>query len=329
MRIIFAGTPDFAARALEKLIEAGHDIALVLSQPDRPAGRGRKLHTSAVKELALAHGIPVMTPRTLRIEKGEEETKAALKAMKEARADLLVVAAYGLILPQSVLDIPKGILPHLGLNLKALNIHGSLLPAWRGAAPAARSIEAGDTKTGITLMQMDAGLDTGPMLYAKEIPVSDETKASELSDALSRLGAQMLVEYLEDPEKYLPRPQPEGATYAAKLTKAEGRIDWEQSASVLLRRIHAFDPFPGCFTFFKGEPLKIWDAKKEAGVPGKKPGEIISVSSEGVCVAAGEGSLLIIELQKSGGKRLKVREFLSGYSIKAGEVFGSQEALPL
>lgn len=224
MRVIFAGTPEFAAKALEALIQSEHEVVMVLSQPDRPAGRGRKLKESAVKALAKQHGIPVYTPLSLRVEKGGEETAEVLSKMQEAQANVLVVAAYGLIIPQFVLDIPLGVLPQKFPTLKAVNIHGSLLPEWRGAAPIARAIERGDKETGITLMQMDAGLDTGPMLMKRSVPITDKDTAGELTEVLARLGAEMLIDYLQDPQAYPPVPQPEGATYASKLAKAEGQL---------------------------------------------------------------------------------------------------------
>ena len=207
MRIIFAGTPEFAAKALEALIQSEHEVVMVLSQPDRPAGRGRKLKESAVKALAKQHHIPVYTPLTLRVEKGGEETAEVLAKMQEANADVLVVAAYGLIVPQFVLDIPSGVLPQKYPTLKAVNIHGSLLPQWRGAAPIARAIERGDKETGITLMQMDAGLDTGPMLMKRSVEITPEDTAGDLTETLSRVGAELLIEYLRDPEAFPPLPQ--------------------------------------------------------------------------------------------------------------------------
>lgn len=224
MRIIFAGTPEFAAKALEALIQSEHEVVMVLSQPDRPAGRGRKLKESAVKALAKQHHIPVYTPLSLRVEKGGEETAEVLAKMQEANADVLVVAAYGLIVPQFVLDIPSGVLPQKYPTLKAVNIHGSLLPQWRGAAPIARAIERGDKETGITLMQMDAGLDTGPMLMKRSVEITPEDTAGDLTETLSRLGAEMLIEYLRDPEAFPPLPQPEGATYASSLRKRKARL---------------------------------------------------------------------------------------------------------
>ena len=294
---------------------------MVLSQPDRPAGRGRKLKSSEVKALAQSKGIPVLTPTTLRASRGLEETREALAAMREAKADILVVAAYGLILPQEVLDIPKGILSDRFPGLKAVNIHGSLLPVWRGAAPAARCIEAGDKETGVTIMQMDAGLDTGPMLYSKGFEITDNDTAATVSEKLADLGAEMMVEYLASPEKYPPIAQPEGASYAAKLTKEEGRIDWNSPTSVLARKIRAFNPFPGSFCLRGEDTLKVWFARAVEGSTRALPGTVVDVLRDGIVVACGEGTLIKLEvLQKSGGKRLNAREFLLGYPIKAAEV---------
>ncbi len=321
MKLVFAGTPEFAAYALEKLVEDGHEISLVLTQPDRPSGRGRKLKGSAVKETALKAGIPVETPLTLRRNKGGEETEAVLQKIKDIQPDLLIVAAYGLILPQEVLDIPKGILTNYP-NLKAVNIHGSLLPQWRGAAPIARGLEHGDKEAGVTLMQMDAGLDTGPMLYKKAIEISSSDTALSLTEKVGRLGAEMLSEYLKAPEQYSPVEQPEGATYAHKLEKSEGVIDWNQSALSIANKIKAFNPYPGT-TFNHGETvLKAWFASVDKGEKTtKSAGTVIKADAKGVCVAAGDGAIVCLEeLQRPGGKKLKAREFLAGHSIKENEV---------
>ena len=269
MRVIFAGTPEFAAKALEALIQSEHEVVMVLSQPDRPAGRGRKLKESAVKALAKQHNIPVYTPLSLRVEKGGEETAEVLTKMQEAKADVLVVAAYGLIVPQFVLDIPSGVLPQKFPMLKAVNIHGSLLPEWRGAAPIARAIERGDKETGITLMQMDAGLDTGPMLMKRSVEITPEDTAGDLTETLSRLGAEMLIEYLRDPEAFPPLPQPEGATYASKLAKAEGKIDWTASADKIADKVRAFNPVPGCFRN-KAKKSAMPEVNTDRGQKGEK-----------------------------------------------------------
>ena len=301
MRVIFAGTPEFAAKALEALIQSEHEVVMVLSQPDRPAGRGRKLKESAVKALAKQHGIPVYTPLSLRVEKGGEETAEVLSKMQEAQADVLVVAAYGLIIPQFVLDIPLGVLPQKFPTLKAVNIHGSLLPEWRGAAPIARAIERGDKETGITLMQMDAGLDTGPMLMKRSVPITDKDTAGELTEVLARLGAEMLIDYLQDPE---------------------GQIDWSASADKIADKVRAFNPVPGCFCVCGDEVLKIWMAFAEAEQKtSQAPGTVIESSAKGILVACGEGSVLrITRLQRPGGKQLDVRDFIAGHAFSKGEV---------
>lgn len=290
MRIIFAGTPAFAATALEAIIAAGHEIVLVLTQPDRPAGRGMKLQASAVKETALAHKLPVFQPASLK----DVTTHEALHA---AQADVMVVVAYGLILPQAVLDIPR---------LGCLNIHASLLPRWRGAAPIQRAIEAGDDETGVTIMQMDAGLDTGPMLLAEALKIGPGETAGELHDRLASLGARLIVTVvnaLARGEKPTPTAQPEsGVTYAAKISKAEAQLDWQEAADVLTRKIRAFNPFPGASCNLNDAPLKVWRAAPVTGQG--QPGQILAVDANGIVVAARDGALRLTELQKPGGRRL-------------------------
>jgi len=304
MRVIFAGTPEFAAAALKALIAAGHDIPLVLTQPDRPAGRGMKLRMSPVKEVALGHGLDVAQPENLK-------TETSRLSIVQARADVMVVAAYGLILPQAVLDMP-----HLG----CVNIHASLLPRWRGAAPIHRAIEAGDRETGITLMQMDAGLDTGAMLSRTAIPILDTDTTASLHDRLAELGASEIVALLPRLARGAVTVTPQDnalATYAAKIGKDEARLDWSLPATVLDRRIRAFDPFPGATALLRGEPLKLWQARP---VPGHgTPGMVLEVSKEDFTVACGEGALVISEVQKAGGKRQPVTAFLPGNSLHAGE----------
>lgn len=304
MRIIFAGTPEFAAAALEALIAAGHDIPLVLTQPDRPAGRGMKTRASPVKEVALAHGLALAQPENLK-------TAEARAPIVQARADVMVVAAYGLILPQAVLDLPR---------LGCVNIHASLLPRWRGAAPIQRAIEAGDPDTGITLMQMDAGLDTGAMLRRAPLPIlADDTSAS-LHDKLARLGAREIVALLPElaAGRVIPQPQdPALVCYAAKIGKDEARLDWSLPATVLERRIRAFDPFPGATTLLQGEPLKIWRATV---MPGQgEPGSILAVERDSFSVACGADSLVIHEVQKAGGRRQPVAAFLAGHPLRPGD----------
>ena len=320
MRVVFAGTPEFARVALDALVRAGFTVPLVLTQPDRPAGRGMKLQASAVKQAALAHGIPVAQPRSLKLDgKYPDDAAAARQALIDARADVMVVAAYGLILPQWVLDMPR---------LGCLNIHGSLLPRWRGAAPIHRAIEAGDTETGITIMQMDAGLDTGDMLLVERLPIAATDTTATLHDKLADLGARLVVEALEIAAcgGFTSVRQPEeGVTYAHKIEKAEAQIDWQQDAPTLARRVRAFDPFPGVQALWAGEPLKIWGAQAlPDGPAGVLPGTVLAVDDTGVRVQTGVGSLLLTELQRAGSKRLSAREFLRGHPITVGERLGPQ-----
>jgi methionyl-tRNA formyltransferase len=307
MRLIFAGTPDFAARALEALIAAGHDIPLVITQPDRPAGRGMKLKASPVKAVALGHGLVVAQPESLKSE-------ASRQPILDAHADLMVVAAYGLILPQAVLDIPP---------LGCVNIHASLLPRWRGAAPIHRAIEAGDRETGITLMQMDAGLDTGAILSLHPVPIAEDDTTGSLHDRLADLGAAAIVELLPRlaAGDVVPVPQPEsGATYAAKVGKDDARLDWRRPAGELARQVRAFNPFPGAWTTWAGESLKVWQAQPATG--GGVPGEVIAASVDGIRVTCGEGALDILELQKAGARRMDCRAFLAGSPLAMGGRLG-------
>ena len=294
MKLIFAGTPEFARQALAAILAAGHEVVLVLTQPDRPSGRGMKLAASPVKLEAERHGIPVYQPASLK-------DPAAHEPIKAANAEVMVVAAYGLILPQPVLDIPaRG----------CLNIHASLLPRWRGAAPIQRAIEAGDAETGICIMQMEAGLDTGPVLLEKRLPILGSDTAASLHDKLAALGAQAIVEALAqlDQLKAVAQPQ-QGVTYASKLSKEDARLDWTLPAEVLARKIRAFNLVPGAWSLWNGEALKIWQA---LAVPGKgSSGEILSVDN-GIVVACGEGALKITELQKAGAKRMDAAAFMAG-----------------
>lgn len=322
MRILFAGTPEFAAAALAALIEAGHEIPLVLSQPDRPAGRGMKLCPSPVKQLALAHGLTVATPLSLSLKKGGAEAAAAHELLRATAPDVMVVAAYGLILPQAVLDIPRGIGGAGAPGLKAINIHASLLPRWRGAAPITRAIEAGDTATGITLMQMDAGLDTGPMLLESRTPITPQDTSASLTTRLATLGAQLLLDGLARAGELVATPQPEaGVTYAHKISKDEARVDWQQPAAAIERRIRAFDPFPAASSPLRATPIKLWRAVALPQAAAAAPGTVLAAGPEGVVVACGEGVLRLTELQRPGGKRLAAREFLTGFAIGPGEVF--------
>ena len=317
MRVIFAGTPDFARAALERLHAAGFEIPLVLTQPDRPAGRGLKLQASPVKHLALEHGWPVAQPRSLRLDgKYPEDAAAARSAIEAARADVMVVAAYGLILPQWVLDKP---------GLGCLNIHASLLPRWRGAAPIHRAIEAGDPETGVTIMQMDAGLDTGAMLLAERVAITAQDTTGSLHDRLAALGGRLIVEALELAAcgGLTAVPQPEaGVTYAHKIDKAEAAVDWTQPADLIARRVRAFDPFPGAHAVLAGETIKLWSAEPvEAAIASGPPGQILSVDASGVQVQCGAGRLRLTQLQRAGGKRLAVADFLRGFELRPGMAF--------
>lgn len=323
LRVVFAGTPEFAAAALAAIHEAGFAVPLVLTQPDRPAGRGMKLQASPVKRYATEHGLAVAQPPSLRRNgKFPAEAAAAIDQLRATPHDVTVVAAYGLLLPQEVLDIA----PH-----GCINIHASLLPRWRGAAPIHRAIEAGDAETGITLMQMDAGLDTGAMIREARTTITPFDTTATLHDRLAQLGAQLIVGALVDLERdgRLPTiPQPaEGATYAEKIGKHEAALDWRRPAAALARQVRAFDPFPGGVGTLDGTPLKIWAAEPVDALPRghTQPGQIVDVSAEGVVVACGEGALRITQLQKPGGKRLSVREFLAGSPLVTDQRFALPE----
>ncbi|MES2979502.1 MAG: methionyl-tRNA formyltransferase [Pseudomonadota bacterium] len=327
MRVIFAGTPEFASAALAALHGAGHDIVGVLTQPDRPAGRGMKLQASPVKQWAEAHGLPVAQPRSLRLDgKYPEDARAARGALEAANADIMVVAAYGLILPLWVLKTPR---------LGCLNIHASLLPRWRGAAPIHRAIEAGDAETGITIMQMDEGLDTGDMLLIEHLPIEARDTTGSLHDKLASLGASLIVRALEVAGKgeLQPRPQPEaGVIYAHKIDKREALLDWAQDAALLERRIRAFYPFPGAATVLGDDILKLLRAEVLQGTgvpPGASPGSVIAAGPAGVDVACGQGVLRVTRLQKSGSKGLDAGDFLRGFALRPGQVLGSSLPAPV
>ena len=318
MRLIFAGTPEFARVALAQLHAAGHEIVLVLSQPDRPAGRGMKLHASAVKQFALDHGLPVAQPRSLRLDgKFPDDAQAAREIILAAKADAMVVAAYGLILPQWVLDAPA---------LGCFNIHGSLLPRWRGAAPIHRAIEAGDCETGITIMQMDAGLDTGDMLAIEKMPISQTDTTASLHDKLAELGGRMMVETLIDAQNGHLKPvqQPaEGITYAHKIEKLEAAIDWAQPAERIVQQVRAFNPFPVASVDIKGETLKVWNAHVSPGAPpaGTEFGTILAVTPEGIAVAAMNSIVIVTELQRAGAKRMASADLVRGFDLQSGMAF--------
>ena len=306
MRLVFAGTPHFAARALESLVNAGHEVLLVLTQPDRKAGRGMHPAPSPVKQFALQRGLAIAQPLSLRDPAVEEQLRAVAP-------EAMVVVAYGLLLPPAVLGIPaRG----------ALNIHASLLPRWRGAAPIQRAILAGDAQTGITIMQMDAGLDTGPMLAQESIPISADDTALSLHDKLAPLGASMIVRTLADLEALAPvsRAQPaEGITYAHKIEKKEAALDWRKSSRELDRTVRAFNPAPGAHAAFEGGSLKIWRARPVESQG--EPGRVLSCTADGIVVTCGEGALLLTELQRAGSKRLSARDFLLGHSLAPGARF--------
>ena len=335
MRVIFAGTPEFARVALQSLLAAGFTVPLVLTQPDRPAGRGMKLQASPVKQCALEHGIAVAQPRSLRLDgKYPGDATAARDALHAAQADAMVVAAYGLILPQWVLDLPR---------LGCLNIHASLLPRWRGAAPIHRAIEAGDAETGITIMQMDAGLDTGDMLLVERLPIAPEDTTATLHDKLAALGGRLIVEALELAAcgGLQPVRQPEqGVSYAHKIEKAEALVDWSLPADQIGRRVRAFNPFPAALTHArtpegKSEPVKIWGAQPSAmAVPaGARPGQVLALDACGIHVACGStrladetsrSTLCLTELQRAGGKRLPAADWLRGFALPVGSILGEQ-----
>ena len=320
MRVIFAGTPEFARVALERLLAAGFTVPLVLTQPDRPAGRGMKLQASPVKQCAQTHGIPVAQPRSLRLDgKYPGDAVAARDALLAAQADVMVVAAYGLILPQWVLDLPpRG----------CLNIHGSLLPRWRGAAPIHRAIEAGDAETGVTIMQMDAGLDTGAMLLTERLPIAPTDTTATLHDKLAGLGGRLIAEALEMAAcgglQAVSQPF-DGVTYAHKIEKHEAAIDWSLPATVIGQRIRAFDPFPGASTECAGETIKVWNYEIDScsRLPDKRCGQILLANDAGVTVACGEGALRLTTLQRAGGKRLAAADFLRGFALEPGMVLGA------
>jgi methionyl-tRNA formyltransferase len=330
MRIVFAGTPDFAAAALDAIITAaptaGWAVPLVWTQPDRPAGRGLKLTASPVKQLAIAHGIDVDTPPSLR--KGNAAL-AAQARLSGVAPDVLVVAAYGLILPQQVLDIPRGLREGWMPRLSALNIHASLLPRWRGAAPIARAIEAGDDQTGITIMQMDVGLDTGPILAVEKVSIASDDTADMLTSKLALVGARLIVDALRNVDRLVAMPQAGSATYAAKLNKSEAWLDWSQTAGQLERKVRAFNPFPIASSLLNGSTVRIWRAQPSGDrlTAPADVGLVTFADAAGVRVACGSGELLITELQRAGGKRVMARNFVSGFPVRIGDRFVSPQTV--
>ncbi|MGQ0509867.1 MAG: methionyl-tRNA formyltransferase [Betaproteobacteria bacterium] len=308
MRIVFAGTPAFAERALAAVLDAGHDVSLVLTQPDRPSGRGLRPVASPVKRLALERGLALHQPGTLK-------DPAAAAPIAAARPDILVVAAYGLLLPPAVLRIaPQG----------AVNIHASLLPRWRGAAPIQRALLAGDHETGVTIMRMEAGLDTGPVMLERRVAIAADDDAQTLHDRLAEQGAEAIVEALAliaaGGARWVPQPA-EGMSYARKIDKSEATVDWSQPCAGIERTLRAFRPSPGAQSMLRGETLKLWRARCVAG--SAAPGEVIAAGAEGIVVACGQGALEIQELQRAGGKRLEAAAFLRGFPVAAGERLGA------
>ena len=314
MKIIFAGTPEFAATALKTLHQAGFEIALVLTQPDRPAGRGMQLHPSPVKQYALEQGLPLIQPTSLRLNgQYHEQALEAHTRMRATEHSVMVVAAYGLILPQTVLDIPP---------FGCLNIHGSLLPRWRGAAPIQRAIQAGDSETGITIMQMEPGLDTGPMLAVERIPILPDDTTASIHDKLADLGGKLMVATLfklaHGELEAITQPE-QGVTYASKIHKDEAMLDFTEPAVVLERQIRAFNPFPGACAMFNGTLIKIWCAELLDTSSSLPPGSLVAANAQdGVIVVCGDGLIRLYELQKPGAKRLPACEFIKGFPLEGG-----------
>ena len=309
MRLVFAGTPAFARTALEALLDAGHEVALVLTQPDRPGGRGLSFRPSEVKTFAVERGLPLAQPLTLK-------SPEALEILAAARAQVMVVAAYGLILPAPVLAAVPG---------RCINIHASLLPRWRGAAPIQRAILAGDRDTGISIMQMEPGLDTGPVFLQEGVPIAADDTGGSLHDKLAALGGRCIVRVLQTLEAggRDPEPQsPDGVTYAHKIGKGEATIDWTRSAVDIERQVRAFNPFPVANTTLHGELLRIWHARAVPS-PGGIPGRVIDAAAGGILVGCGSDALLVGELQRPGGKRLGVADFLRGVALSAGALLGT------
>jgi methionyl-tRNA formyltransferase len=309
LRLLFAGTPDFAVRILDALVATRHRLVAVLCRPDQPAGRGHQVNEPAVKRRARSLGLPILQPPSLK----DHATQAAIAELK---ADLMVVAAYGLILPQAVLQMPR---------LGCVNVHASLLPRWRGAAPIQRAIEAGDRQTGITIMQMDAGLDTGPMLLTRALPIGEAETGGQLHDRLAALGAQLIVEAIDQRAlgRLQPHPQPlEGVCHAARIERNDEWLDWARAATDLANRIRAFDPVPGTRTRLLREPellLKVWSARAVEIEHAAPPGTVLAAGAGQLRVACGRGALDLLELQRPGGRRQPVEDWLRGFAVVSGE----------
>lgn len=308
MRLIFAGTPDFATPMLQALVDA-HEVVAVYTQPDRRAGRGKKLLAPPVKQFALQENIPVFQPLSL---KGE------VAQISEFNADLMVVVAYGMLLPQSILDIPR---------LGCINVHASILPRWRGAAPIQRAIEAGDAETGVSIMRMEAGLDTGPVFQILKTPIRNQDTSATMHATLAALGAEGLISVLaqlsQNPEFEPERQNDELATYAKKITKAESEIDWQQGANAIDQKLRAFIPWPVCQTWHTNNRIRLWRASVNNIQQHAAPGTIIAIDDRGIEVACGDGTLVLEELQRDGGKALNCQEFLNGYRLSVGDLLGS------
>lgn len=307
MKLVFAGTPDFAVPSLDALVQGGHEILAVYTQPDRPAGRGRQAQASPVKQYALAHELPIHQPESL---VGEAETLRALAP------DAMIVVAYGQILSAAILEIPRH---------GCLNVHASLLPRWRGAAPIQRAIEAGDAQTGVTIMQMDVGLDTGPILLQRATPINKDDTGGSLHDRLAQLGAGALAEALDAlaAGSLEPRVQDEqSANYASKLKKQEGALDWTQSAELLARRVRAFNPWPVAYCQWNGKRLRVLEAHAEAGAQSLQAGSVVEAGNTGIHVATGNGILVLTRLQAEGGTVQDAAAFLNGHALSPGETLG-------
>lgn len=310
MRLVFAGTPQFAAIQLRALLTGGHHVVLVLTQPDRPSGRGLRHTASAVKQVAVEAGLEVEQPASLKNLDVQER-------YSRVPAEAWVVAAYGLMLPPLILRSPR---------LGCINVHASLLPRWRGAAPIQRAIMAGDRVTGVSIMQMDEGLDTGPVFLQRSIAITDTDTGASVHDRLAHVAAQALLEVLDGLSNGTIAAEPQstiGVAYAAKLTPRDSKIDWSCSAESVAQMIHALDPAPGAVTLFRGQPVKLWRAVVQDSAGAAAPGTIVHVSSSAFHVACGQGILSVTELQRAGGKRLSAAEFLRGYTLQVGEQFGA------